>query len=77
MKRLILVGVVCVVVGFIVGIVLGLTVSDDHADEVDRLTQDLKSEQVKTAALTYIVDKLRMEREVINAHMKDTARSSP
>ena len=79
MKRLILVGVVCAVVGLTIGAVLGLTVSDDHADEVSRLTQDLKSEQVKTAALTYVVEKLRIEREEMIQRTKpaDAAKSSP
>ena len=70
MSRLILVGLVCAVVGFIAGTVSCLLVSDDHSADVRRLTQELKSERVKTAALEHVVRVLRVERENINDRLK-------
>lgn len=70
MNRLILVGVVCIVAGFIAGAVSCLLVSDDHGADVSRLTEELKSERVKTAALEHIVGVLRGEREVIQEALK-------
>jgi hypothetical protein len=70
MSRLILVGLVCVVVGFIIGAVSCLLVVDDHSADINRLNQELKSERVKTAALEYAVDVFRVERENINARLK-------
>lgn len=70
MSRLLLVGLVGVVVGFAAGAVSCLLVFDDHSADVSRLNQELKSERVKSAALEYAVDVLRIEREEINARLK-------
>jgi hypothetical protein len=70
MSRLLLVGLVGVVLGFVAGAVSCLLVLDDNSADVSRLKQELKSERVKSAALEYAVDVLRIEREEINARLK-------
>ena len=70
MNRQILVGLVCVSVGFIVGVSWSVIPREDHSAEIKSLTQELKSEQEKTAALTHIVDIIQQERKDINDWLK-------
>lgn len=77
MSRLILCSVVFVAFGFCTGAYLGYLYPDGHEIEARRVAEELKLERTKTAALTHCVEKLRFERENINANLKARNISSP